>query len=263
MLDKSFLLKRYSHFIDEEGLFIKSIDQLICAEKDYSSQITEFLTPDLVFVLSEIVRLYTELVVVEMGVFKNAERKKLHFSYGYDSLDENDQIGLLEIIYNQKFSTLTHRDALGALMSLGIKRNKLGDINVFEGGFQIAVDCSLIDYFMNEMDKIGRAGVLVKRSPLSEAKIIQIDKKQISGTVKSIRLDSLVALCFSISRNDAQELIRAERVKVNYSTNDHVDYVPNINDLISVRGFGRFYVDEIGGYTKKDRLRVHLSFVIH
>lgn len=261
MIDKPYLLKRYEQFIDEEGLLIKSLDQLIHAEKHFDIQVTEFLTPDLIFVLCEIVNLYTDLKWMTIGVFKDAERQKCLFYQGYETVIPEDYVSLIEVKYNQKFVELSHRDALGALMSLGIKRSKLGDICVFDGGFQIAVDKSLLEYFLFQIEKIGRSGVVLSEIPLDHARNHDILKKTVSGTVKSIRLDSILALAFSISRATAQDLIRAERVKLNYSVKDQVDIEPKENDLISVRGYGRFTLDEVIGLTKKDRLRVKLSII--
>jgi len=266
MIDRQALLKQYGALVDSEGIFIKALDLLYYADNHYESQITDFLTPDLSFAIEQIAKNQTDLITRRCGVFQDPERVKLFI--GPDYALENEQedlkiyqnnVTLLDIQYNQKFNQLAHSDALGALMALGIKRSKLGDIVVYDGGFQVVVDSSLSDYFLQNVDKIGRAGVKVKKISFEEAKVNVPNKRAVSGTVKSVRLDSIIALCFSLSRSESQKLIESELVKVNHGVVNRTDYVIKIGDLISVRGHGRFVVEEILGVTKKDRIRVVLS----
>lgn len=260
MIDRGGLIKYYSQFIDEEGLFIKTLDLIISADQKYTAEVTPFLTPDLRLLFTRIIKSQTELEMTTFSVFEASERAKLAFwpPYTEPVLMEN-HVALLEVTFNQKFNELSHRDVLGALMALGIKRSSIGDIVAFEGGFQIAVDVSLKDYFLQNIEKIGRAGVNVRTCPFEDKKEPVIDKKMCSGTVKSIRLDSIVALAFSLSRTEAQQLVESERVKVNYVITDKCGHEPVAGDLISVRGHGRLVLEEILGTTKKDRIRITLS----
>ncbi len=262
MIDRQALLKQYGALVDSEGIFIKALDLLYYAENHYEPQITDFLTPDLSFAIEQIAKSQTDLIIQRWGVFSEAERVKLFIAPDYvQDIDANDHLALIDIQYNQKFNELGHSDALGALMALGINRSKLGDIVVYEGGFQVVLDSSLCAYFLQNVDKIGRAGVKVKKISFDEAKAIIQNKRAVSGTVKSIRLDSIIALCFSLSRSDAQKLVESEHVKVNHGIVNRTDYVTKMGDLISVRGHGRLVVEEILGVTKKDRIRVVLSVV--
>jgi len=260
MIDRQSLIKQYGQFIDGEGIFIKTMDQLHHADFYFEAQVTDFLTPDLIFIFEQMAKNHTDLKVIKWGIFNNAERMKLLFIPEYEDLPQMDlYLTLLDIKYNQKFNQLEHKDALGALMALGIKRSRLGDIVVYDGGFQVSVDSGLSDYFLQSVDKIGRAGVTVRKIQSAEAKEKNETSKEISGTVKSIRLDSIVALCFSISRSEAQKLIDSEMVKVNHVVTSRTDFVPKETDLISVRGYGRFTINAILGVTKKDRIRIILS----
>lgn len=268
MIDRQALLKQYGALIDSEGVFIKALDLLYYAENHYEPQITDFLTPDLSFAIEQIAKNQTDLIILRWGVFPDPERVKLFIAPDFTLSNEREEqilclnsVTLLDIQYNQKFNQLAHSDALGALMALGIKRSKLGDIVVYDGGFQVVVDSSLCDYFLQNVDKIGRAGVKVKKISFEDAKSNVQNKRAVSGTVKSVRLDSIIALCFSLSRSEAQKLVESELVKVNHGVVSRTDYVTKIGDLISVRGHGRLVVEEILGVTKKDRIRVVLSVV--
>ena len=262
MIDRAAILRAYESFVDSEGIFIKTLDQIIKATVYYEGQVTDFLTPDHVYVFRKIIEMHTDLSCTSFGVFPEAERSKLIILPAFsETIDMNDHISLIEIIYNQKFNQLGHKDALGALMALGVKRSKIGDIIVFDGGFQVAIDKSLQDYFMSSVDKIGRAGVRVALKAFEEAKAAAHDSKDVTGTVKSLRLDSFIALAYNLSRQEAQNLVEGDQVKVNYMVTAKTDYSPKRGDLISVRGYGRFTVQDILGTTKKDRIRVSISIM--
>ena len=262
MIDRQALTKQYGQYIDTDGVFIKTMDQLYHADLYFEFQVTEFLTPDLSTIFEQIVRFQTDLKVVKWGVFSHPERVKLLFVPEFVEVPKMESyLTLLDIKYNQKFNQLEHKDALGALMALGIKRSKLGDIVVYDGGFQVVVEKGLSDYFLSSVDKIGRAGVSIQAISTTEAKEKVEKTKEVSGTVKSIRLDSIVALSFSISRSESQKLIETDMVKVNHIVTSRADFVPKVQDLISVRGYGRFTIQEILGVTKKDRIRIVLSLM--
>lgn len=260
MIDRQAIIKGHAAFIDSDGVFIKTLDQIVQASLYYETQITDFLTPDHAYVLGKIIEMHTELTCKTFGVFQGAERNRLVILPEYSpAIDLNEYVALIEITYNQKFNQLGHKDALGALMALGVKRSKIGDIVVFDGGFQVAIDKSLLEYFLNSVDKIGRAGVRVTFKAFEEARAALNTYNNVTGTVKSLRLDSLVALAYNLSRQDAQNLIEGEQVKVNYMACIKTDLCPKQGDLISVRGHGRFSVDDVLGTTKKERIRVSLS----
>lgn len=262
MIDRKWVLQQYASFIDDEGLFIKTLDQLVTAETYYEIQITEFLSPDLLYVFEKICDQLTDLSSLKWGVFSDFERAKLIFAPEYVELPmAEDSIALLEVTYNQKFNTLEHRDALGALMALGVNRNKIGDIVVFDNGFQVAVSAELASYFENSVDKVGRAGVNIKHISFDLVKSKQVETKKVNSTVSSLRLDSVIAACYNLSRSMAQDLILSEKVKLNHQVISKPEYAPKVSDLISVRGYGRFHLDEVLGVTKKDRIRIVLSVI--
>lgn len=262
MIDRKDLLKQYEAHVDREGLFIKTLDQLYQADAYFETQVTDFLTPDLIIIIEQIAAYHTEVKVLKHGVFTDAERQKLFLVPAFaESPLVTDNMALLEVHYNQKFNQLAHRDALGALMSLGVKRTKIGDIVPFEGGFQIVVECDLKDYFLHSVDQIGRAGVTIKSIPFDHAieKVTQV--KHVQGTVQSLRVDGVIALAYNCSRNETKQLLESGRVKINHLLHTKTDTLLKVNDLISVRGYGRFTVNEILGTTKKDRIRIVLALV--
>ena len=76
----------------------------------------------------------------------------------------------------------------------------------------------------------------------------------------SLRLDKLVASTFKLSRSQATQLISGKHVKMNYAVNDNPSQQVGLEDLISVRRFGRFKVLRENGLSKngKHKLTVEL-----
>lgn len=69
----------------------------------------------------------------------------------------------------RKSDTLTHRDILGALMSLEIKRELLGDILTAEGYAVVFVHENAIE-LVSSVDKIGRVGVTAETASQSRCR---------------------------------------------------------------------------------------------
>ena len=65
--------------------------------------------------------------------------------------------------YLPRGDKLTHRDFLGALMSLGIERETIGDILVEDGRCIVFVKSDIKDYIISQLFKIGNAGVKIRR----------------------------------------------------------------------------------------------------
>ena len=76
-----------------------------------------------------------------------------------------------------------------------------------------------------------------------------------------LRLYMLVVLAvgMSVSRARAAEIIRQGLVQRNHTPEERVDTLLEAGDLLSIRGFGRIRLTEIGGRTRKDRISITLE----
>jgi RNA-binding protein YlmH len=163
-------------------------------------------------------------------------------------------IAALSAVWSARFYTLGHRDLLGAILGLGLKRNQIGDILMSEGMAQVIVLAGIADYITQELKTAGRASVRVKLLDLAEV-IPPVRKvKEIRTTVASPRLDSLLAAAFGMSRSKAVPLITAERVEVNYELVADPSFTVEEGAMLSVRGLGRAQLVALPGQTKKGRL---------
>ena len=196
------------------------------------------------------------------GGYEGASRKLCAFfgqTYGEDMTDE-DRRGLYPIVPVtfgwRKSDSLTHRDILGALMALGIKRGLLGDI--------LAAECYAI-VFVHEtaaelvlaVDKIGRVGVSCSEGinqPLPQQKT-----QSIATTVSSLRLDCIVSAAANISREKSASLIKSGLVNADFSPCTDTSAVIKENTIISIRGSGRYRLSEICGETRKGRISIKID----
>ena len=160
----------------------------------------------------------------------------------------------------RKFSeALSHRDYLGAILNLGIDRCKLGDILIEEYYAIVFAHQSLKNFIMEELTRIRHTSVCITEIDAEDVSY-QPNTKEISGTVSSLRLDSLLSLAFSSSRSKLVAYIENGKVFVNGKLVTSNGYQIKENDIISVRGLGRFQFKEMLSQTKKGRfyIKIHL-----
>ena len=171
-----------------------------------------------------------------------------------DSIEcKNDYFPIVALEITCKgHESMSHRDCLGSLMGLNIKREVIGDIIVKDNTFIVFVLADIADFIIMNLDKIGRRNVTVAYYDGEP-----VEKKQeyaeITGTVSSMRLDCVVALLINKSRSIAVQTINAQLVKVNYQDVQNVSKTVNGGDVITIRGKGKFIVADDFKKTKKDR----------
>lgn len=158
-----------------------------------------------------------------------------------------------------KFSDdLSHRDFLGAIMNLGIRRELIGDIVIHDKiGYVFCLE-SIAEYIISELDRVRHTTVKIS---YSEALPTDIEEKSeiVSATVASLRLDAMIAAPYKLSRTEAKAQIENGKVYINSKICENPATEIKENDLISVRGKGRFKLENIGDENKKGRLRVKLK----
>lgn len=160
---------------------------------------------------------------------------------------------------SKRFSDpLCHRDILGALMSLGIKRETLGDILISEDFSVIICLEKVAEYICENLESIRHTPVrctLLDRLPDNILSELSERSETLTVFTSSLRADALIAAVFSLSRNDAQKIIASERAFSNGRLITSPSSTVTEGAQISVRGFGRFYLDRPPNETKKGRLR--------
>jgi RNA-binding protein YlmH len=248
----------YDHFRPEEAVFVdKVMEWKEGAEFYHKTKLTDFLDPREQQIIASIIGNHPDVSVHFYGGASGAERKRALISPSYFSPEEGEfQVEILQIEYASKFFTIEHRQVLGALMSLGLKREKYGDIFIQEETVQIAVAKEIADYITMNLQSIGKAKVSLAAVPSQQAVHIQEEWGEKTGTVSSLRLDVLIAEMFHLSRQKVQLFIKNGLVKVNWKVVEQPAYECFEGDVFSVRGYGRGKLMSIDGKSKRDKWRI-------
>ena len=152
----------------------------------------------------------------------------------------------------RKTDILSHRNFLGSLMALGIKRETVGDILVENGRAVVFLSDEVKKFVLTQVSKIGRVGVTLSEG--YSKPLPQLNKMvDATDTVASSRLDCVVSSLASISRARALDLIENGFVSVNSVICEKATKLVNDGDIITVRGKGKFVITSLSGKTKKQR----------
>ena len=149
---------------------------------------------------------------------------------------------------------------MGAVLSLGIGREWLGDILL--DGSRAVLLClpSVREHLLLNLDKVGRCGVKVRALPLAEIAPPARSVEERVFSVQSPRLDAVCAGCFRLSRTAAAEAIAAGLLSLNYAVCDKADAPVHEGDILSLRGKGKAAVLDAGSReSKKGRLFVKVG----
>lgn len=246
----------------DEILYAQLRDMMQRAERGMWS-CSHFLSPREARLASEYVRCAgADVFCTVEGGYPDAERVKLFLLPDYMSEPAyltpviEEKLCLLRIC-GGGFCTLTHRDYLGALLALGIERHVLGDLCVLDERSALLIcDADIASYICMELARVGKDGVRIERLPWGTPIELPERYKNVSDTVASARFDCVAAALAGLSREKAQMLIRAGECTVDYEPCDKCDRVIDPPCMISLRGYGKFRIDDLGTQTKKGRLRL-------
>ena len=244
--------------MEKDELLKRIVDLADQCERNQHFTTTHFMTPSESFFVENWASNYdSDINVVLTGGYPNSERKIAFFLPYYidpEHFDYSEYIKCLKI--ESKYHTLGHRDYMGALLNLGIKRQWIGDICVIENSAIVMCSPTIVNTIINNLSIVGKTGVEVMEISLDSIPEIKHNFKHIQFTVMSLRLDSIVGGMFKQSRSDAAKNINLGKVCLNYEEALHVDKSVKLNDIISLRGSGKGKIVSIGGTTRKGRIIV-------
>ncbi|WP_414564515.1 MULTISPECIES: photosystem II S4 domain protein [unclassified Anabaena] len=255
MLPREELLKG----VENRDSVARVIDQAEQAIKTWEVVLTDFLSPPELAEIQRVFSRLTEVQLVAWGGYPQAERQRIAIARSELPLDQS-QVALLalEIAGNFLFDTATHRDFLGAMLGTGIIREKTGDIIVLgERGAQAIVAPELAEFLAMSLQQVRSVPVKTQQIDISELKVREPKKKELTTVEASLRLDAIASAGFSMSRSKMVNFIDGGDVRVNWKEVTQASSQVKSGDLIAIRGKGRLEVGEIA-VTKKDRYRVQL-----
>lgn len=249
----------FEHFKGEEVFVKKVLDYLDQVQYKQRLILTQFLDPYHQSIVKSVIGHQDEVQVLENGGFIHSESQRMIIDpYFYEIEKEDFEIVVCKIIYAKNFEKLTHRDILGALMSIGIKRELFGDIVEKDKDFYLAVDQHIYEYLKDHLSMIKRSKV--KFVEWDEEIEVKNDYLVKSFIVSSFRLDKIISSFYKISRQKAAEFIRAGHVKVNHKPVEQINYLCNNKDIISFKKHGRVMFVDCNKQTRSDNYVVEGYF---
>ncbi len=246
---------------DEEIYLQKRIIEL--AERSFKCSqyfFTGFLSATDISLLHETAKEH-KLICKLWGGREDAERKMARFgdgeSIGYE-VDFPIAIICIEPILKKFSDDFTHRDFLGAIMNLGIKRETIGDILVVDKLAYVYVEDKMADYIIDNLKKVKHTHIKVTK--IHELPIeFQPKRKESKLLVSSLRLDVVIAGKYNMSRNQVLELFRSKKVFLNERLCENNSYMVKTDDIIAVRGYGKMVFKQIFGETRKGRIYIQVE----
>ena len=220
---------------------------------------TQFLTLAEQDVLQTMAR-QLDAPFVWLGGYEAAERRLACFGREEDmGYPPESPICCLSIApASKKFAgDLGHRDFLGSLMALGIKRQLLGDIQIVDGvGYLFCLE-EISPYLCENLISVGHTTVRCESCDPPEQ--LSLPPEPTEVVVASERLDALIAAVWKLSRNQAQELLERGMVFIDGRLVESASHTLREGDVVSVRHQGRFRYEGTLRETKKGRLRVSVT----
>lgn len=228
------------------------------ALRDQEPQWTDFLEPPDREQVQAVLSWNQRVRFSSFGGYAQAERRRIVIYPDYYIVETiQPALAFLEITVKSP-EPLSHRDYLGAILGLGLKREKLGDLLVAPDRCQLVIVPELVDFLRAHLQKVGNHQAELTEIDPEQLNPPQQREKVIRSTVASLRLDAIAGLGFGESRTKMVREIRSERVKVNWKVVKDPDASLEPGAVISIRGRGRVIFKEITGTSKKGRIGVVL-----
>lgn len=250
MVNKEYILKNFTE--DDVNEAIKIYENYrLAVEKDITIFSNSFCSPNIWSFFQNNCE-SSNFKIATNGIFEEAERRIIAFNNIYDI---KYPMEVLEIKNKSNFSKLKHKDYLGAILSLGIDRNKIGDVVVKEDKAYVPVMEDISSYILNNLSSIGKSPVEINLLYNLED-LPSIDFEEISINVQSLRLDSVIAKLTNVSRSKAIELLDNSKVLVNYVKSKDKSQELAKGTRLTIRGNGKYIIGDIIGETRSGKQRI-------
>ena len=253
---------------DDRLLVSRLLDKIEFVNSKNRVEYTEFLDMRQRQLLEKILKDIKLNNYIAFGGYKTAERtliiiypEKLENVFGKEKFDYNSIFGSIRIILpNELKGMYSHRDYLGAIIKIGMKREKVGDIIVSKEGTDIIAVKETEKYIIEGLKELTRFSKAEFKSIKIEELNVEEPKVQILNIIiPSMRIDSIVSEVIKTSRAKAAGIIKEERVFVNHELVTKTSKELKENDMITVRGKGRFKVGKVVNQTRKGNLIVEIE----
>jgi RNA-binding protein YlmH len=255
----------YTHYLPEEKPFIdKCLDSLEYVTHHRQQRQTDFLDPRQIAIITSLSKRYEQIQIHLDGGYEEAERVRVTISPFFQQYHESDEgIQLISATSDHtRVSQLGHGDYLGAVIGLGVKREKIGDLHIHPWGAHLLVAAEMASFLTTHLNQVGRVHVSTQIVPLIALQRNEQQWQLSHCIVTSLRLDGVVSEVLGLSRAKVLPPIQSGRCKVNWKVEDNPSKSLKENDVISYQGIGRFKIFSIDGLSKKGKIRLTIGKII-
>lgn len=264
-MDKQLLLKDYKKQEDKMCLS-QILDKIEFSKMRGKIEYTDFLDMYQISLVENFLRKIKFENYQLYGGYEEAERKIfIVFPDKYDrKMLEKNYHKMVKIVRielpEEEQGKYSHRNYLGGIVKLGLKREKVGDIIVHEQGADMITVEDFADILKQQLPSLTRfENSCVTIEEISQLRQREIKVEQVKIIVPSLRLDNFVSDLARTSRSKASQIIAQERVFINGQSETKVSKQLKLKDVITIRGKGRFVIQEFDGTTRSGRMVVILE----
>lgn len=253
------ILKEYKEK-EDKMLLAQLLDKIEIVENKNKIEHTDFLDMSQQELVKKFINKINIANYMIYGGFEQSERK-MYIIYPEkfnEQVVEKNLKNIIQIIRIELPEDLkgkyTHKDYLGAVIKLGVKREKVGDIIVDSNGADIIIDRDITKFLqenLGSLTRFSKATITVEN--IENLRPVEIRKEELQIIVSSLRLDNVVSELARCSRNKALDIINMERVFINFQNETKKTKQIKPGDIVTIRGKGRFYIKDLVGTTKSGR----------
>lgn len=253
---------------EDKVLIANVLDKIKNSQKRNSFENTNFLNMREQALIKNILLMRKFENYEFFGGVEQAERKILFIysekvmQYEAEKLKiKNEKIKCLNIdLPKEEYGKYTHKTYLGAIMKLGIKREMIGDIIYTNQGAQIIFENDIEKFLLSNIPLLTRfKKAKIEISDINTIKFIKPQTETRRIVVPSMRLDAIISEIARCSRNTANDLLKQEKIFLNFKEEIIGSKKVKEGDIISIRGKGRFKVNKILNETRNQKLALEIE----
>ena len=251
-MDKQELMKSCAK--DEDKILVaKLLDKIKFTSQKNQIQVTDFLDGYEQKLSAQVLQQAKYKTYKFYGGYEESERKILFFlpdklfDLIHEPLETNKMIqNEIEVI-----SIVLPNDLVGKYHHRDYLRNN---------GADIVVQKDISEYLLSSLQELTRfrkSNIYIKKLP--ELEVVTLKFETMTILVPQLRLDTIISEVLHTSRTKANEIIASERVLVNYETKTKNSILLQKDDLLTIRGKGKYKIGDIIYQTSKGKLRVEVN----